>query len=178
MKLEFTKEPITFDAVGAMNEINESISMMVDELSWHFQEIIIRQIYRNGNGSSLMKDEAVRHVKEISRKMEDGVLELEVGVDENFGDERAKIRTLVVLYGNVTNGPMMTKPGQQTWRKHVSYRGESPARSAYRLPHFEQTDVSGKLLENSMKEIEKHVNKFLNGITQLVKAIDFSIYLK
>ena len=160
-----------------MREIEEAIQIHLDELSISFQTLIRRQLIENGNGSRIMRDVAAGHVKEISRKFYDGMIELEVGVDENISDERARIRTLVVLYGNVTNGPLMTKPGQQTWRKHVSYRGLSEAKTAHRIPHWEQTDVSGKIMQNVMNDIDKLVGRFLRDITHALDTIDFSEFI-
>ena len=174
---DFTPNHLSLNVDGLMSEINESIYICVDELSYKFQEIIIKQIRENGNGSGQMKDEAVRHVKEISRKITNSMVELEVGVDENISDERARIRTIVVLHGNLHNSPFVTKPGEQTWRKHVSYRAQSNAKSVYVLYNLMQFDVAGKLLENSMKEIEKYTKDFVNNIQRAIDLIDFSEYI-
>ena len=168
---------LSLNVNGIMSEINESIAICVDELSYKFQEIIIRQIRKNGNGSGQMKDEAVRHVKEISRKITSQMIELEVGVDENISDERARIRTIVVLHGNLHNSPFVTKPGEQTWRKHVSYRARSNAKSIYVLYNLMQFDIAGRLLENSMNEIEKYAKVFLDHVQQAIDLIDFSEYM-
>lgn len=174
---DFIPNKLVLDMYGLTSEINEAIYICIDELSYKFQEIIIREIRENGNGSGIMKDEAVRHVKEISRKITNGVIELEVGVDENIGDEIARIRTVVVLHGNLNSGPLFTKPGQSTWRKHVAYRAKSNAKSVYHLDNLMQLDIAGKLLENSMKEIEKYIEVFLKNVQQAINLIDFSEYV-
>ena len=174
---DFVPNRLSLDVSGLMSEIDEAISICIDELSARFQEIIIREIRANGNGSGLMKDEAVRHVKEISRKIRNGVIELEVGVDENISDERARIRTVVVLHGNLHDSPFVTKPGENTCRKHVAYRAMSNAKSVYVLYNLMQFDVSGRLLENSMKEIEKYTQNFLSAVHEAIDLIDFSEYL-
>lgn len=174
---DFTPNKLSLNTNGLMNEINESIDICLDELSYKFQEIIIKEIRQNGNGSGLMKDEAVRHVKEISRKIRNGTIELEVGVDENIGEERARIRTIVVLHGNLHNSPFVTKPGENTWRKHVAYRAKSNAKSVYVLYNLMQFDVSKNLLENSMKEIEKYTKDFLDNVQRAINLIDFSEYI-
>ena len=174
---EFIPNHLSVDVNGIMSEINDAISICLDELSYKFQEIIIRQIRENGNGSGLMKDEAIRHVKEISRKITNNTVEIEVGVDEDVGDEQARIRTIVVLHGNLHDSPFVTKPGEQTWRKHVAYRARSNAKSVYVLYNLMQFDVAGKLLENSMNEIEKYAKVFLNSIQQVIDMIDFSDYI-
>ena len=168
---------LSLDVNGLMSEINESIYICVDELSYRFQEIIIRQIRQNGNGSGIMKDEAISHVKEISRKITNSMIELEVGVDENISDERARIRTIVVLHGNLHDSPFVTKPGEQTWRKHVAYRAKSNAKSVYVLYNLMQFDVAGKLLENSMNEIEKYTKVFMDNVQRAIDLIDFSEYI-
>ena len=174
---DFVPNHLSLNINGLMSEINESIDICLDELSYKFQEIIIREIRENGNGSGIMKDEAIRHVKEISRKITNGIIELEVGVDENIGDERAKIRTVVVLHGNVNSGSLVTKPGESTWRKHVAYRAMSNAKSVYVLHNLMQFDVSGKLLKNSMKQIEKYTKTFLDNVQHAIDLIDFSEYI-
>lgn len=113
MNLKFEPMKFHFNSAGAMAEIEEAISIALDELSYQFQQIFIEEIYANGNGSHIMKDEAVRHVKEISRKNDGGIIELEVGVDENISGERERIRTVVVLHGNLNSGPLFTKPGNR-----------------------------------------------------------------
>ena len=174
---DFIPNKLGFNVRGAMAAIEEAIMICLDELSVDFQEIIRKEIIKNGNGSGIMKDEAMRHVKEISRKIDSNVVELEVGVDEEIGDERARIRTVVVLHGNLNSGPLLTKPGQSTWRKHVSYRATSNATTIYHLDNLMQLDIAGKLLENSMKQVERYAKGFLNSIAQAVQTIDFSEYI-
>lgn len=171
---DFIPNKLSIDIYDATSEINEIIEICLDELSVSFQEVIRRQIIENGNGSGQMKDEALRHVNEISRKIQNGIVELEVGVDENIGNERARIRTVVVLHGNLNSGPLLTKPGKPTWRKHVAYRATSNARHVYHLDNLMQLDISGKLLENSMKDVEKHCAKFLRNVAQAFSTIDLS----
>lgn len=177
MNLKFEPMKFHFNSAGAMAEIEEAISIALDELSYQFQQIFIEEIYANGNGSHIMKDEAVRHVKEISRKNDGGIIELEVGVDENISGERERIRTVVVLHGNLNSGPLFTKPGKPTWRKHVAYRDLSRARTVYHLDNFMQLDISGKLLANAEKKVMRHCNEFLRAVKANVKDIDFSQYL-
>lgn len=174
---DFIPNKLRLDVNGLMSEINESIYICLDELSYKFQEIIIRQIRENGNGSGIMKDEAIRHVKEISRKITNSEIELEVGVDENISDERARIRTIVVLHGNLHNSPFVTKPGEPTWRKHVAYRATSRAKSVYVLYNLMQFDVAGKLLENSMNEVEKYTKTFMDNVQKAIDLVDFSDYV-
>ena len=170
----FVPNKLSVDVYDVTSEIEEIIEICLDELSVSFQEVIRRQIIKNGNGSGQMKDEALRHVKEMSRKINDGIIELEVGVDEESGDERARIRTVVVLHGNLNSGPLFTKPGKQTWRKHVAYRDLSKARTVYHLDNLMQLDISGKLLENAMKDVEEYCKAFLRNVEQSFRTIDLS----
>ena len=174
---DFIPNKLSFNVTGAMDEITTAIDICLDELSVDFQEVIRKQILENGRGSGIMKEEAVRHVKEISRSFNGNVIELEVGVDEDAGDEQAHIRTVVVLHGNLNSGPLFTKPGQMTWRKHVSYRAQSRAKSVYHLDNLMQTDVSGKLLANSMNDIEHYAKAFLEAVEQVMASVDLSEYL-
>ena len=108
---DFTPNHLSLDTGGLISEIDEAIYICVDELSIKFQEIIRREIIANGNGSRIMKEEALKHVKEISRVIKGNMITLEVGVDEDIGDEQARIKTMVVLHGNLHNSPFTTKPG-------------------------------------------------------------------
>lgn len=174
---DFVPNKLGFDIYGVMSEINEVIEICLDELSVSFQEVIRKQIINNGNGSSIMKDEALRHVKEISRKLDNGIAELEVGVDEDIADERARIRTVVVLHGNLNSGPLFTKPGKPTWRKHVAYQDTSNAKKVYHLDNLMQLDISGKLLDNVMKDVEKYARQFLRDVSQAIMQVNFSDYI-
>ena len=66
---DFTPNYLSVNTAGLMREIESAIDICLDELSYMFQELLIRQMRENGNGSSIMKDEAVTHVKEISRRV-------------------------------------------------------------------------------------------------------------
>lgn len=158
-----------------MDEWLDGLQRPLDELSEKFQALIKRQIMENGNGSGVMRDEAVKHVHEIARRTIGGVIEMEVGVDERelYSDEQARIRTLVSIYGNIQKdtGTLWTKPGEQTWRKHVNFKAESTAKTAYPLYRFVQYDVSGKLMENAMKEIDMYIRDFLNVVAGMTGSV-------
>lgn len=175
---DLTLYPIHYDAVRATAEIVEAIDVCVDELSAEFQEIVRGQILVNGNGSGIMKAEAVKHVKELHRSVSSKKVELEVGVDEDeAGDVQARIRTVVVLHGNLAGGALFTKPGVATWKKHVVGPSESNAKTSYRLADFEQTDVTAMIKENAMKEVRQYIDQFLTAVAEAIATIDFSQFL-
>ena len=175
---DLTIYSLGFDSNAAMADIRDIIDVCLDELSVSFQEIIRREIMENGNGSGIMKAEAVKHVREMSRSFKGNIITLEVGVDESEPESlQAKIRTSVVLHGNITGGPLYTKPGQSTWKKHVVGPSESTAKTVYHLAQFEQTDVSGHILSNSMKKVKKHIAEFLAAVSEALDLLDWSEYI-
>lgn len=100
-------------------------------------------------------------------------ISFEVGIDESVISGMAEefyTRVMVVLHGNQGGGPIWTKPGMQTFSKHVLSKRESRAREPARpLPFFDQPgDRAGAMLDNAMKEIE-HV--FNDAIAAVAAAI-------
>ena len=123
---------------------------------------------QNGNGSTIMRQDAVDLVKTIMREANYEKVIVESGIDQMALAGLAndmRVRVLVVLHGNTASGPIVTKPGQQTFGKNVTgprlspltdkpgYRGPKPRVNP--LPFFEQThDIGEQALENIEKQIQ------------------------
>lgn len=170
---------IGFDAEGYIHELHTCIDRALDWLSDVMSMEIKKVIAQCSEASSIMIDETLKHVREISRKITDGVVELEVGIDEGAisGSEQTYVRVMVTLHGNLAGGLLYTKPGQSTWKKHVTGPSMSNARAVYALPQLQQFDNSGRMMENFEKEIQKYVNDFYDMLYAMVALIDYSQFL-
>ena len=193
--IKFTPNKLCFDVAGYMKEFHDCLRIVIDDLSREVQDLMIREIQTNGNGSKEMRSIAVKNVKEISRKITDEEVELVIGIDESslgsFSD-RNFVATMVVLHGNVTSGPLMTKPGQMTWTKHVRrYRLSSPTnkdgtpRKQHMMPdsfmQFEKVSGFGagrNMLKNIMEHQIDHVVSLSDQkLRDLLRAIDYSKFI-
>lgn len=160
---------IGYDVAGCNRAIEFIIKAKVDELSDRVIQLFREQIDMNGNGSSVMRADAKRAVREISRKMEEGILTLEIGVDEDFArsvSSQFYIRTMVAIHGNLMlgGGRIYTKPGQDTWKKHVNYHSINRySKNVYRLKQFEQKSKSKKILNGVLSNVFKGSNKYIAG---------------
>lgn len=185
---DLTLYKLSFDTQGYMREFERYLDIALTQLSFSIQELMRKEIISNGNGTHQMRETAAAQVKEISRTISGGTVELVVGIDEStlggFSDE-IFTRTMVVLHGNVTSGPLMTKPGKPTWKKGVRGFGTSKATTVYFLPQsFSQYEMvngfgSGRnMLNNIFDNQAKHVIKdFYDLLSQLVANIDCSKFL-
>lgn len=193
---DFVRNALGFDINGFMKEFRYCLNIAVDRLSNSVQMLMVREIQKNGNGSREMRDIAASNVKEISRKITDTEVELIVGIDENtlggFTD-RNFTATMVVLHGNVTSGPLMTKPGQMTWTKHVRSMRLSPPTNKDGSPRkprimpvammqYEMVNGFGNsrhMLDNILEHQLNHVlDDFNDSLSDLMDSIDFSKYVK
>lgn len=176
---DLTLFPIKFDKAGYMAEVKSCINIALDQLSGHMHDVICRVIAQCSEAANVMIIEAQRNVKEISRKVTDDTAEIEVGIDEGAiaGGEQGYVRVMVVLHGNLAGGPIFTKPGQSTWKKHVTGRGPSSATVEYALPFFEQPDRSEVMMKSFEHDIAKHVKDFESIVYGMLDAIDYSRYL-
>lgn len=192
---DFTPNKLGFDVAGYMKEFHDCLRIALDRLSREVQWLMMREIQTNGNGSKEMRDIAVRNIKEISRTVTDESVELVVGIDESgLGDfsDRNFVATMVVLHGNVTSGPLMTKPGQMTWTKHVrQYRLSPPTnedgtpRKPKMMPdsfmQFEKVSgfgASRNMLKNIFENQIDHVlSQFNQSLDDLMNSIDYSQFI-
>lgn len=192
---DFTPNRLGFNSSGYMNEFRRYLDLALDRLSYSVQDIMRREIMNNGNGSRVMRSTACAQVKELERNIDGTEVELIVGIDEDsLGGftNQTFVRTMVVLHGNVTSGPLMTKPGKLTWKKDVNYMSMSPQtnkdgspRKARLLPRkfsqFEKVDGFGanrKMLDNMMgKQLDHVIKDFYGYFDQLIGNIDYSQYI-
>lgn len=180
---DFTPNVLTFDSAGAMNLIRQVIDWHLDELSGFLQNIVRAAIVALGNGSKVMRLFTAGVVEETKREITNSQVVLEVGIKMENLPEDGFVRVSVVLEGNQGSGPLVTKPGNVTWRKHVVGRGESTAKTSYPLPAgFNQgskmDNVLNMIFQNVQNDATKHVNDFIRNINSDVSRLDFSQFLK
>ena len=192
---DFVPNKLGFNSGAYMREFERYLNIALDRLSYNVQEIMKREIMENGNGSKVMRETACGQVHELERVFNGSEVTLTVGIDESklggFSDQ-VFVRTMVVLHGNVTSGPLMTKPGQLTWKKDVSYMSRSPDTNKDGSPRkprimpdgfmqFEKVNGFGSLrhmLDNMMGDQLKHIiSDFYNLLEQLINNIDYSQFI-
>lgn len=80
-------------------------------------------------------------------------------------EEAIFVRTMVVIHGNQAGGKLTSKPGQDTYGKHVVAKGPSSAQTVYDLPDsWNMGDVTKGIIENTMKEVHKYFRAMLDEI--------------
>lgn len=192
---KFVPNKLGFDVNRYMQDFMRYLNIAVDRLSFSVQELMKREIMTNGNGSYVMRETAANQVRELSRKVEPDRVELEVGIDESkLGGFTNQVytRTMVVLHGNVTSGPLMTKPGKMTWKKNVSFMSLSPPLNKDGTPRkqkmmpgsfmqYEKVNGFGNsrhMLQNIMENQINHVlDDFFDMLNQLMNNLDYSSYV-
>lgn len=187
---------LSFDTNAYMNELEDCLRIAVDKLSIRIQDLMMREIQTNGNGSGIMKDTACKQVKELSRKIEKGIMELVVGIDEStlggFGSQ-VFVRTAVVLHGNVISGPLRAIPGKSAWTKDITtLRVSKNVKTEYILPdgmmQYERVNGFGakglkkgqnrQMLDNIFdKQVDHVIDDFYDTLDGLMNSIDYSKYV-
>lgn len=186
---DFTPNKLSFDVDGCMNAIRKRIDSRLNVLSEALVLIVQREIWQNGNGSHIMRLDAIAQVKETKREITDDEITLEVGIDFDSLKQKEDlfVRVSVVLYGNMQASQwtwrdarvMYTKPGVETYGKNVTNKrvhvpeGYKPRA----LPGFAQQDVSGHISENTEKEINRYVDQFMDAVSKDVDNFDWSAFL-
>ena len=192
---DFTPNKLGFNTNAYMHEFEKYLNIALDRLSFSVQEIMKREIMANGNGSRVMRATACAQVQELERKFDGSEATLVVGIDESklggFSDQ-VFVRTMVVLHGNVAHSPLMTKPGQMTWKKHANYMSLSPAVNKDGSPRkpkimpdefmqYEKVNgfgASRHMLDNIMgKQLEHVIKDFYSLFDQLLNNIDYSQFI-
>lgn len=145
-------------------------------------ELFRKQIDSVKKPSEFMRSDAKQAVREISKKIENGIMTLEVGVDEEYARSMSKefyIRTMVTLYGNLnTSKHLYTKPNQYTWRKDVlDYHLNTFSKKVKRLRPLEQGPQSKGILSNVMKEADKYVKDWLDSLVNVFTGEYFSQFI-
>ena len=180
---------LSFDTTACVALLKSVYDIYLDDLSNELVRIVRDEINKNGNGSSSMRLNAMTEVRETRREVTADEIILEAGIDlaALTGREPVFVRVSVVLHGNQTSGKLFTKPGQQTWRKHVSWKATSTAKSVYPLPDgFNQTDkdavidaaVMANITTNASKRIDKHFGTFARNVNKALDMIDWSAFVK
>ena len=190
MSKDFIPNKLSFDYSGCMDMIKRIIDVQLDTLSLALQLIVGKQIADNGNGSGVMKLDAIANVRETKREVTNDHIKLEVGIDleELKGkNEDLFVRVSVVLHGNMKGDSwtwrdarvMYTKPGVATYGKNVTNKrvhvpeGHKPRE----LPGFAQPNVIDGIIYNTEKMINRYVDDFMRIVTHDVENMNWSAFL-
>ena len=172
MSLKFERNKIQLDTKGCQSEIKRFIDAKMTICAEHMMRIMRRQIEDNGNGSWFMRNTAIAQVKEILHEVTDDHISIYGGIDEAALKGAVFVRTMVVLHGNQAGGKLMSKPGQDTYGKHVVAKGESGAVTKYSLPEsWNMYDVTSGIMANVYLEVQKYFKTMLAEISAGVPAI-------
>lgn len=185
-KGDFIPNKLSFKVNDCMDRINKIIDHNLDILSDHLQQIVIHEIWNNGNGSRVMRLDAAANVKETRRTFMRDRVYLAVGIDPKVLKSKSEdlfVRVSVVLHGNSGDGKLMTKPGKDTWKKNVTNKGPSTAKSVWALPDsFSQSDVMVDIVrgvsENAEQNIKKYINEFVQNVSAAIARTYFDVFIK
>lgn len=192
---DFIPNKLGFNSRKFMDTFAHHLNIALDRLSFSVQDCMRDEIMANGNGTKEMKATACAQVHEIDRRIDGDQVELTVGIEEDklggFSDQTF-VRTAVVLHGNVTLGPLMTKPGKMTWKKNVTnyslnppLRKDGTPKTPRMMPkefmQYEKVDGFGakrKMLDNILeKRIRTAVKDFFRYLEMLNNSIDYSEFI-
>lgn len=185
MPNDFIPNHLSFDAAACTALIKKIYDLYLNDLSAQLVAIVQKQIFDNGNGSTLMRLSAAAEVRETKREITDDEICLEVGIDTALlkRSENVYVRVMVVLHGNQADGPLMTKPGQATWSKHVLVKRLSSSITAHPLPgefnqYDKETDIVSKVESNISKQTTKYLNAYVRNVKAALDSIDWSAFVK
>lgn len=181
---DFVANHLSFDTNACLLMLERIYNLYLDDLSHDLVAIVQREIFINGNGSTLMRMSAAAEVVETKREITRDEIRLEAGIDSATlkSQENVYVRVMVVLHGNQGSGPLTTKPGQLTWNKHVLVKRMSTAQSAYPMPdEFNQTDAEADIVAHIESNISQQTNKLLNAFVRNVQGtinmLDWSAWI-
>lgn len=165
---------LSFDVTNFMGDFDRIIQICTNWLSDRVIELFRHELWKNSLASKEMKNTARQAVREISRKVVAGILELEIGVDEAYAHSMGTqfyVRTMVSIYGNLSQGPIYTKPGQYTWRKDVrDYHLNTTSKKRKRLRQFDQRGRSKKIVNGVLQNVDNSSNKYLKDYVDMIEA--------
>lgn len=158
-ELKLDMKTISIDTTRAKIRVIEICREALDQVAEQMGDMIKQEIERNGNGSKVMRDDAVNMVKTICKQSNYEKIIYESGISPEALAACAfdmKVRVLTVLTGNQHGGKLYSKPGQQTFKKHVRGPSQSEAKEVYPLPEgFNQPfDITQNLIDNVERRIE------------------------
>ena len=181
---DFHANNLSFDTNACLLMLEKIYDLFLDDLSHALVAIVQREIFLNGNGSTLMRMSAAAEVVETKREITRDEIRLEAGIDSATlkSQENVYVRVMVVLHGNQGSGPLMTKPGQLTWNKHVLVKRMSTARSAYPMPNEfnktdKETDIVAEIESNISKQANTLLNAFVHNVQSTIDMLDWSAWI-
>lgn len=163
-ELKLDMRTVSINTVGAKIRVMEVCKEAMEQVAEQMGDMIKEEIERNGNGSEVMRRDAVNMVKTICKQANYEKIIYESGIaPEAFAScaQDMRVRVLTVLTGNQHGGRLYTKPGASTFKKNVTGPGPSGAQSVYPLPDgFNQPfDITANMIDNIEKRID-HIWSF------------------
>ena len=182
---DFIPNKLSFRVNNCLSLIEQIYNLYLDDLSQHLINIVMGEIWLNGNGSTIMKLTACAAVRETKREITAKHICLEVGVDPELikGEgEAIFVRVSVVLHGNQAGGILKSKPGQLTWNKHIIAKQMSTAKDEFELPDkFNQDDAMPDILKDIENNIDdqlgKYIEVFASNISKATSNINWSAFI-
>ena len=166
-ELKLDMKTVRINTAAAKSRVLLLVKDALNQVAEQMGELIQREIAHNGNGSSAMKQDAINLVKTIMKEANYERVIMESGIDETTLAGLAndlRVRVLVVLHGNMASGPIVTKPGQQTFAKGVKgprlspltdkpgYQGPNP-----RVVHLSFFEQPNDMTQGAMNNIENQI---------------------
>lgn len=192
---DFKPNKLSFNVNVCLGLITQVLNAYLDDLSRQLQAIVANEIWKNGNGSSVMRLDAIMQVKETKREITNNMILLEVGIDMDGLKGKSEdlfVRASVVLHGNMKGDSwtwrdarvLYTKPGIATYGKNVTdKRVHVPKEYKPRaLPvEFSQQNVIGDIIEgvskNTEAQMHKRVDEFKDNVSKALNSINWSSFI-
>lgn len=157
--LKLDMKTVSINTAAAKIRVMEICKEAMEQVAEQIGELIKHEIDSNGNGSSVMRQDAVNMVKTICKQANYAKIVYESGIaPEAFAAcaQDMRVRVLTVLTGNQHGGKLYTKPGASTFKKNVTGPSASGAESVYPLPDgFNQPfDITTNMIKNIELRIE------------------------
>lgn len=177
MPNDFIPNHLSFDTAGFENEFRKCLNIAMDGLSADMHDVWCTVISQCSEAANVMIIEAQKNVREINREITSDHAMVEVGIDEGAiaGGEREFIMVMVTLHGN---GQVWTKPGAQTWKKYVAYKGPNKITVAYHISQFDQKDHSDVMVKSFEHDMKRYIRAFERTLYGLLDSIDYDKYVK
>ena len=152
-------------AVEAMKAVEEeAISIMADE------------IFEGSESRTKWRQEAIRLLKEVERKVTAESIEMVFGVDLASVSGDALNRIMVALYGNQGGGSIHSKPGTDVYGHDMDGKHLSTAKTKYPIPQFDHPqDYNADKMWKNVFNLTKTM--FFDAISSAWASVDFCKYV-
>ena len=152
-ELKLDMKTVSINTAAAKAKVLLVVKDAMEQVAEQMGDLIKREIAHNGNGSSIMRNDAINMVKTMIKEANYEKVIYESGIDPTTLAGCAfdmRVRVLTVLTGNQHSGPLVSKPGASTFKKNVTGPSASRAANVYPLPEgFNQNfDLTAQGMDN------------------------------